>query len=327
MFFNTEALTAAAKLSEFFPTGQSTFKDPDDLISFANQELMIKLVPVVMSVRQDFFTAASFASLKVNLNHYAVPERAIGNAFQDLFYVPDPTQPLTRYSLSKLSIHDAQAAINASGQPSGFYMRGDEAVLNSTLSSFPGTPALLWSYYRRPNRLVPTSSCAKITAITPSGTQTVFTVDTDLTASALPQAVGMRLDVLSYTSPFRLWAMDSVIQAITSTQITLNTADVQDESLTVTPQVGDYICPAQTANVPMLPQELHPILSEMIAFRCNKALSNQAGMAACAQNIKDMMEGAMTLIANRVDDEVDVVCDAQGFMNALPFTGHQIMTR
>lgn len=324
MFLNTESLIAASKLSEFFPTGQGTFNDPVDLISFANQEMQIKIVPVVMSVRQSYFGATMSRPLKNNLNHYAFPERAIGNAVEDVFFCPNSAQPYTRWALSKLQIHDVQSYSSIGGTPSGMYIQGDEVIVVPTPSGLAGTEVLQMPYFMRPNSLVSTSACAKITGSSVLGAQTTFTVDTDLTATLL---VGAKSDIICFTSPFRPWATDILVQAITSSAITFNTSDVQDESGSTTPQIGDYICLAQTANIPMIPQEMHPILAEMIAFRCNKALGNAQGMQGCASNIKDMLSGAMKLIENRIASEPDVVLDSSGFLGMLSVGGYRTLTR
>lgn len=341
MFYKTEDIVAAAKRSEFFPTGQSTFADPDDLVAFANEEMQIKLVPLMLSAREDYFLAPpKYVPLKNSLDHYAIPERAIGNDFKDIFWVPkaflpgtttvDQTNSVVRTPLPKQQVHDARSYIGANGMPSGFYMRGDEAVLVPVPSGLSGTEALAFYYFMRPNRLTPTSNCAKITAISTASGVTTCTVDTDLTSAGtatLQLASGALVDIISATSPFRPRAIDVTIQTISSTQFTFTATDIQDESGTTTPVVGDYICTAQTTNIPFFPQELHPILSEMICFRALKALGLLPKMQACAQNIKDMLQGTLHMISNRVESEPDVVFDSAGFLSLTNYYGLWNMTR
>lgn len=327
MFFKTEDLVASAKRSEFFPIAQSTFTDPDDLIAFANEEMQTKLAPIILSEREDYFLTFLDKPLSNNVNHYTMPERAIGNAIKDVFFIPNYTTPDVRYTLPKLQVHDAKAWATTGTTPSGFYVQGDELVLVPTPGGITGLERLRQYYLQRPNRLVPTNYCAKITASNIAGSTIVFTVDTDLTASALPQAVNSKLDFLRGTSPFRTPVIDSVCQAITTTTITVNLVDVQDEGGNIIPQVGDYICPAQTTCIPMIPSEFHSILAEMICYRAMKALGATPRLQVVAQNIQDMLKGAMKMMSNRVEAEPDVIFDSSGFLANIGNFGTGWMTR
>lgn len=327
MRYLTEDLITAAKHSEFFPTGQTTFTDqsPDDmLLRYANEELQTKLLPLLISARADYFAAVSQVTLKNNLNHYAFPERAAGNVLKDIFYCPDSSQVTTRWTIPRFDVHDLGSRSSITGMPSGFYIQGDEVILTPTPSGMSGVQVLLMHYFMRPNELVMTSDCAKITGSATSGDNTVFSVDTDLTGSL---SVGDKLDFISGTSPFRPWSIDVPVVAIDATSITVLSAQVTDESGALEPVKGDYISPAQTANVPMIPQEFHPILSEMIAYRALKALGTTTHLQACAQNIKDMIQGAMKLINNRIEGEPEVVYDSSGFLTMTPFFGYRTLTR
>lgn len=317
MFYKTEDIVASAKRSEFFPTGQTTFSDPDDLIAFANEEMQTKLVPAILSVREDFFLSSQQINLQANLSTYPVPERAVGNALKDLLYMPSAAAPSVMYPLPKTTVHDLQVGSQGSGNPGQFYIQGDEIVLVPTPSSSQG--AIVSYFFMRPNRLVSTSQCAKITAIVVGATQTTLTVDTDLTASTLATVIssGSLVDLLSAKSPFLLWNQDVSVQSISSTQVVLNNSDVQDAALNTMPRVGDYVCPAQQANIPMVPQEFHPILSEMIAYRALKALGDINHMQVCKVHINEMLQNAYKLIAMRVEQEQDVVYDRGSILNAV----------
>lgn len=318
MFYFTEGLISSAKRSEFFPTGQVTFTDPDDLIAFANEEMMTKMVPHLMSVRQDIFLKYKISYIQNLLAHYAFPERAIGNAFKDVFYLPQASNPLlaselaTRCGLTKRQIHDIRNGSQSGGRPFSFSLQGDELVLDPVPNSTVG--ALLFYYYQRPNELVSVTNCAKITGLSSSLGITTFTVDTDLTGSL---SVGSKADFISVTSPFLLWAQDVAITTITATTIAVTSTNVMDETSTVQPAIGDYICPAQKTCIPQIPCEFHPILAEMICYRALKAMGRQNQMQACVANITQMLKGAFTLVSNRVEAEVDVIYDDNSLLNSI----------
>lgn len=318
MFYTVEDLVSDAKRSEFFPISQGTFADPDDFIALASDELQIKLAPTILSARQDFFLTTKQVALKSGLNHYALPERAMGNSFKALWFVPNSADLSNRVEIRKVQSHNFGSYPGTGGQPSAFYMQGDEVVLLPTPQNLSGTEILLFDYFERPNKLVPTTQCAKITGVATALGVTTFTVDTDLTGS-LP--VGTPLDFVSHVSPFRLWAKDVPVTAITATTIAVSSALISDETGTLEPVLSDYICLAQTTNTPMVPQEFRPILAEMLCYRVLKALGAMTHLQACAANIQDMTRNALHLISNRVEDQIDVVYDRYSILNSLSPSG------
>lgn len=324
MFYTVEDLISDAKRSEFFPISQGTFSDPDDFVALADDELKIKLAPIILSARQDFFLTSKAVMLKNGLNHYALPERAMGNSFKTLWYLPNAADPSNRVELVKMQTHNPGVSGGGGGMPSGYYLQGDEVIMVPTPQGLSGVEAILFDYFERPSKLVPTTQCAKITALATAAGQTTFTVDTDITSLF---TVGALIDIVSHVSPFHCWAKDVPVVAVTANTLTVAASLIQDETGTIEPVLLDYICAAQTTNTPMIPQEFRPILAEMLCFRVLKALGANTHLQACASNIKDMVQNALNLISNRVEDQVDVVYDRYGILNALSpssFSGYLI---
>ena len=323
MFYFTEDLITAAQASALFPTSQNTF-GTSVLIGFANEELLGKLVPKIHSVREDFFGTTANIPLRSGVSRYPIPERALGNALKDVFYVPNITQPLVRYILSKVHVHDLQSFRGSTGTPGAFYMEGDMLVLTTPPQTVTGVEYLKVAFYQRPSQLVSTSACAKITAITVGASQTTLTLNTDLTSVL---NVGDKIDIQKARSPFLLWSTDVVIQTVSATQIVVNNVDIADEGGTALPTVGDWVTKALYCNIPMIPQEFHPILSEMIAARTMKGLGDSEKLASANAGIAEMMNAAIKLIANRVEGEPDVVYDSQGILSSVNVFGFRSVLR
>jgi hypothetical protein len=308
--YTTDELLAAAKRSEFFPVSQSTLEDAD-LIAFANEEMLMKLVPKILSVREEFFITTKLAPIVGGIDSYSIPERALGNSLKDVFHVPNTDNMAHKWTIPRISPHDANMWSGSGSTPAVFYLMGDEVVLLPMPSSSSG--ALLFMYPERPNKLVATTSCAKITGIT-LGTTCTLTVDTDMTASLSTSSM---IDLLSAVSPYRLWNKDVAIISITSTTIEIALADAQDAMGRTEPKVGDWICPAQQSPIPMVPSEFHSILAEMICFRAMKAIGHTEQMQAIAAHISELISNAFKMIANRVESEVEVAYDNSGLLNAI----------
>lgn len=298
---------SGAKIRSMAPISQTTFQD-SDLVTIANDELTLKLVADLMKVREDIFLSHKTTSIVADVDHYGIPARAVGNSLVAVFFVDSAgaETPLDRIEPSR-----RHEFAGATGQPSKFYFAGDEVVICPKPIASSGS--LLFQYYRKPNRLVATSSCAKITAISSVGGVTTLTVNTDLTASLV---VGDSVDFVCKSSPFLLWAEEVSLQAISSTQMQVATSAISNAAGTVEPQVGDYICPAGYSNIPMIPEEFHPVLDQMMAVRLLAALGDINKWNAAKAELKEVRDEAGSMIKNRAQSSPIRVSSRNGLLGA-----------
>lgn len=303
MFFLTEDLLNSTKVRTFAPISQTTFSDAD-LTLILNEELQTKLVSDIQGTREDFFLTSLPQNLVAGISAYYIPARAIGNALRAVTYVDQ--QGNESAPLNRVPVERAYLFANANSIPIAYTIQSDQIVLLPRPSLSAGQVRVY--YAQRPNQLVATTSCAKITGVSSAAGVTTFTVNTDLTLS-LP--VGSAVDFLRTKSPFMLWAQDVVVTAITSTTIAVQSAGVQDANLVVLPGVGDYICPAGQANIPQIPQEFHPMLAQMAAVRVMESLGDMQKYQAAAQTLQVLRKEAMKLIKNRVESAPEKV-DSRG---------------
>jgi hypothetical protein len=322
VIYLVDDLLASAKRSEFFPVSQTTLDD-DDLMAFADEETATIIVPHISSVKQNYFLARKLTSIYANLDHYEVPERAQGESLKDVFYVPDTTNLANKWPISQLQVHDQSASSGGGGNTfAGFFPMGTEIALVPVPTVTQG--ALMYYFYKRHNRFIATTSCAKITGVSSVGGTTTLTVDTDLTASLVVASI---VDIAKGRSPSRLLAEDVAITAITATTIDIATADVSDEISNVLPRVGDYVCPAQYTNVMTLPYEYGPVLGELIAARACRATGAIPNFERAMDSVKTKLEGVRKLISVRVEGEPEVILDRSGLMSSVRTAGPQGMLR
>ena len=303
MFFFTEDLLNSAKLRTLAPISQTTFQDAD-LILLANEELQLKLVSDIQSIREDFFLTSALINLQAGVDRYVIPNRAIGNALKAVFYVD--TQGNVSSPINRIDVDKSYLFAGTNSIPSAFYFEGDEIVLAPKPSTSAGQIKV--SFMQRPNQLVLTATCAKITGISSASGTTTFTVDTDLTASL---SVGVNVDFLKAQSPFMLWANEVPITAITSTTIAVTQTNVNDQAGNVRPTIGDYICPAKQCNIPQVPQEFHPMLAQMVALRLMESMGDMNKYQVGAATLAAARREAIKLIKNRVESSPDKV-DSRG---------------
>jgi hypothetical protein len=287
--FLLEDLIESIKDRSFAPTSQTTFSD-EKITTLANDELL-RVMAAIIAKREDFFLATHSQALVAGQASYLIPKSAAGNALHALFLVDAGGN---RTELQRRDISRKADYAPTNGDTDKFYFQGDEIVLMRAPATSSGT--LECVYNRRPNRLIATSSCAKITSVTSPSTDAVFAVNTDLTGSL---SVGSKVDFLRSTSPYQLWAEEIEITAIDASSISVALEDVQDISGNVEPGALDYICPTGYANIPMLPIEFHSVLAERVAARQLRALRDLQKWQASVAEARAMQDEAMALIKNR----------------------------
>lgn len=293
MSYYVEDLLERVKRRSFAPISQSTFQD-SDLIDLINEELDLNLVASLVEEREDFFLTTEDTSIVANTNYYSIPSRAIGNALKTLFYV-DSSGNLSPLKLIDPSRRGEFSQTGSS--PSAFYIEGDEVVLVPTPSLSTGS--LRFSFPSKPNKLIATSSCAKITTVTNNDPTATFAVNTDLTADL---SVGDYVDFLSVTSPYKLWSYRIPITQITSSEIEVDLSDVINQAGTsIEPQVNDYICPSGYANIPQIPTAYHPVLAQMAVVTMLEGLGDLNKLARAGATLQKLEINAKKLIRNRVE--------------------------
>lgn len=291
MGFLIEDLVSGVKSRSFVPVSQSTFVDPDSFISLLDSELKIKLVADIIGAREDYFLTSKVVPLVAGQSRYTIPARAVGTSFKALFRKTPQNQSIL---LDRIDLERVQDFSGGTGSPTKFIFEGDEIQVFPTPVS--SGDVLDFRYYARPNSLCATTSCAKITSLSSLAGTTTLTVDTDLTASLL---VGSKIDLLSATPPFLLWADHVVVTNITTSTVSVATSDISNEVLEVEPQIGDYVCPAGFSNIPMIPLELQPVLEQMAVCRALRAIGALERYKAENEELKEMRAEALKLIRNR----------------------------
>lgn len=309
MAYLIEDLITSVKDRSFVPISQTTFQDAD-ILRILNEELSLKLTADLVRAREDFFLARKTYAIQASEDRYLVPKRSIGNTVKGVFYVD--TAGNTSYPLPRIDVDRIAEFSPSGGNPERFYFEGDELVVLPKPLTAIGS--LMVSFARKPNTLVLTSSVTKITATSTSGTDAVFTVDTDLTSTV---SVGSQVDFLRAESPFCLWASEISVSAVTSTSITVALSSVADvDGSTIEPGVGDYISLTGEANIPMIPIEFHPILAEMACVRMLRSMGDLKKWQASKAELEQMRQEALGLIRQRAESAPDKASGFNPLVNA-----------
>jgi len=145
-------LIEAVKRKIAVPLNQRTFTETD-ILSFANEELMISQVPDILQYHEEYFVYSEDVELQSNVERYPIPERAMGMKLRDIFYVDNNGNlfEMTRINPDDKSYWQRESStINLMQK---YYIENNDVVLAPFNISQP-TGSLRFTYFLRPNQLV-----------------------------------------------------------------------------------------------------------------------------------------------------------------------------
>ena len=259
-------------------TNQNNVNHTANLLILATEELHIKLLPTIMSVREEFYVTEQDVAIVAGTAKYTIPSRASGLVLRDI-------QLISGTQVTQLSLIDPERIEStAQGPIQGYYLQHNKIVLYPTPNS--GSDTLRIRYFSRPNRLAATSDCAQISAI-----------DTDtniVTVSAAPSSwtTSTKVDLITSNIPYQCLAIDQSIVSITGTAITL-------ASIPTDLAVGDWIAPQEYSPIPQVPQEFQPVLAQMTALKALQALGDSQGAAVAEKDLEIIQANAVRLVSPR----------------------------
>lgn len=290
MAYTTTDLIAAIKRKASIPTNQSLFST-SDFLEFAWEEMLTDLIPCIMSAREEYFVADYDYSITADQAAYAIPPRAIGDALRDVKVVDGTEQ----WSLPRLE--PEQVGDTASGQE-GFFLRANDVVLvpTPTISQY----TLRLSHHRRPGKPVATTSAAQITSVGA----------TSVVVSSVPSTwtTGTLVDFIKAKPGFQCLGIDQAITGVSGTTV----------NFTAVPSgvaVGDWLALATESPIIQIPVELHPVLAQMVANRCQIAQGKPAKVDR--EELMKMRDAALGLLTPRVAGEPRKIKAPQSLLNTI----------
>lgn len=175
-YYSSNTLIEAVKRNISFPIAQVTFSE-DDILRFADEEMFLEQVPSILQFHEEYFVFNEEVPLTANQSRYPIPKRAIGMKLRDLFYKNTQDQLV---EMSRINPDD-KAYMQTKGDtfptPIYYYMENNSVVVSPTVGPNPNG-SLVFSYYLRPNSLVPDERAC----VAQSFSKTVTVVNANLVA-------------------------------------------------------------------------------------------------------------------------------------------------
>lgn len=270
---NSTELINALKIKGSFPTSDDLFSNDDFLVLF-NMQMKVEILPIMLKLNEEYFLQYKDFTISQGAK-YRIPSRAIGTNIRDLKKI-DSSGNYT--DINRLFEED-----RSSGK-SGFYMNRNSVELTNDFIS----DTLRMTYFARPNKLVLTTSCAQITSID--------TVLNTVVVSSAPatMSTGVLVDFIQNNNPFDLLSFDQSLVSVSGTTLEVT-------ALPSGLEVGDWVCIANESPVPLVPEELHPVLVQSALVT---TLSSKKDKALEYENKKltEQIEAVLTMLDPRVQN-------------------------
>lgn len=288
-FMTSEQLIASIKRRANIPDSQALITD-EEILDFANEEMLLNLVPLVVSKHEDYYLTSEDIDLVSNVYNYPIPYRALGNKLRELAFFDEDSKrftPLYRKSLDEITEDSYRGNRSSSNR---FYIMNENVVLD-TISEI-SSDVLRFFYNMRPNSLVLSSRVSVIKEINRlSGVITVESIPEEFTSD-------IKFDFVKLNSPHRILNYDvtSTLVDNANSQLTFDPSDIPSEL-----NVGDHICIQNETNLVNAPSELHVMLAQMVAARVLESVGDNENLAAANDKLLKMERSTEYLIDNRVE--------------------------
>ncbi len=277
------------------PATQSLGFTDADLIAHANNEMASHMVPLVLSVNEEFYVQTVNIPLVAGKAAYRMPNRNAGAKLRDVTYIiGGQLQPLFRIEPEQLS----SWVSGASGSPQGFYLEA------GTLNLVPAPSAggtLRMRYFVRPGAFTVTATdFGTVASVT---TNTVDSMGVGVfsgTYTGSLTAGSLIFDVIAYRPPFEYLALNAEAFTFSAPNINL-VANGSTQSMSPNIAVGDYIAKPDLSPVLQLPVELHSLLSQRVVCAVMEALNYGDRLARAREAAAEMEAAALKLITPRID--------------------------
>lgn len=152
-YYSSDTLVEAVKRNISFPIAQVTFS-VDDILRFADEEMFLEQVPSILQYHEEYFVFEEEQALVPNVSKYPIPKRAIGMKIRDLFYKDTAGQLVEMSRINPDDKSYMQTKGDSFPSPIYYFMENNSVVIAPTVGA-TAVGSLVFSYYLRPNSLVP----------------------------------------------------------------------------------------------------------------------------------------------------------------------------
>jgi len=280
--YTTDDLVTDIQRDSYLPTAQRNFT-PAQLLLIADQELMNGIAPMLVSLDQGFFKEDADQTCVVGQAAYDFDRYAMWTKLRRLELVD--TDGETTIELDQITDEQTGDHSSSNGRPRAFLFESLRVIL------YPAPDAaytLRQKIYRRPGRMVPTSSARQVQSVD-TGTG-VVTYTSAVPATFTSSSVH---DFYRGNSPFRRIGTAISATAVGGSTSTFSTANA------ALLQAGDWVCMRDETVFPAVPLELAPHLKDLVIRSLARTQGDAQSYQIQRQEIIDRARAEMVAPGNR----------------------------
>lgn len=307
MAWTTTQFLTALKRNVTVPANNFRFTDTD-LLSMADEQMQTFMLPLITSLRQEFFVRQENVALVADQANYKIPYRAVGRTLREIKCADSISDPQTVYNLVYVLPEDTQRFIfnNVAGNAVGYTVRGDNIVILPTPNTGI-TQNLQFFYELIPSQLIAVEDAGVVSSVN-TGTGAVTMV-----AAVDDFATGDTMDLVDYQSGNAVIGLDLVNASVSSNIVTFDPDD-----LPVAPnalKAGDYVCLANQTPVLQIPNEAFFVMVQAVSVKVLEAQGDFEGMNAAQEKLKENIEGLTKLLVPRVESDAPTIINNNGLIS------------
>lgn len=316
--FSSDALIQDIKRRTFMPISQITYND-EDILDFADEEIQIGIVPLLMSVREDYLVTYKEDTINSGQPSYDMHKRAIVQKLKDVTIVMANSDTNNPVEISLPRIQSDQGPTRLLNNYPGFFVRNNKVMLQNP-DTFAGQK-LRQYYFLRPSKLVTPINACRITRVGPDTNSPALAAN-QIEVGLIPTGFGsdatftQTVDIVRNNPGFEILSMDAVASFNTNTLI------VTFSSLTSLPtglEVGDWVCLAGETVVPQIPVEMHPILAQRAAVKVLEGMGDASNLQLAQGKLKEMEKAVLGLLSNRIEGEPQKIVNPYSPLRIYPW--------
>lgn len=280
----SDRLLEGIKRRVILPASQPLLDDAD-MLEVADDIIEQVIVPLLLSVRQDFLvTTPVLVPIVANQDTYDIPYRSIGRGLRTIKLVDSGGSYRDLVMIDQNEAH----LWTQSGTPEAFYFQGDKIKL-VPLPTVTGS-SIEMTYNLAPSRLVLVDQAAVVTGTTPT------TVSVSTTPAVI--TTGTVVDFIQARSGNSILGMDATV-----TNSASNTLDFAANVIPASLGIGDYVSVYQTTPVLPIPNEAYPLLETSTAKRILNMIGDFEGAKALGEEESDAEKRLKMLLEPRLQGE------------------------
>lgn len=282
--YTTNEIVSSVKRRITVPTSQNFFL-PDNIVSYANDEMHSTVIPSIISVMEEYFVTSEDVAIVSTQNEYTIPSRAVGGMLRDVVIVDSQGGEISLPRLAPETTKEDSVFFNV--KITGIMIRDDKVVLYPNASIF-GDKILRFKYMRRPNNLIIVSKSGKIV--------NVNTLTNEVTLSNMPTffTTSLTYDIIKGTPIFTSIKDDQVITNIAGNTMTFT-------SLPTGIAAGQYVAESGSTPIPQIPYEAHHVLSQFTSARMLEATGDKKNSEVIMAVAKEMLESLLKILTPRIE--------------------------